>query len=154
MQTLDTGSTVNAAWMEHQILDHVKEALRITLDWKVPSVGLHQKLSSMHFTLKSFQRHLERLMCMEEEDGYMALVAETKPNLSVRVERLAMDHQCFRKSIDELLPELEYLCQVNSQNYEDVCQQIYELLDRVDRHDQAEVELLNDTFLLDEGGEG
>ena len=37
MQGFDTSSQANAAWMEHQILDHVKQALRVTLDWKVPS---------------------------------------------------------------------------------------------------------------------
>lgn len=150
----DTSSTVNAAWMEHQILDHIKQALRVTLDWKVPSVGLHQKLSSMHFTLKSFQRHLERIMVMEEEGGYMALVSETKPNLSSRVEILAHDHENFRESISDLLPEVEALCQYSSEGYEEICEQIYELLDRVDQHDHAEVELLNDAFLFDEGGEG
>ena len=154
MQVTDTKSAVQAAWMEHQILDHVKQALRVTLDWKVPSVGLHQKLSSMHFTLKSFQRHLERVMELEEEGGYMALVAETKPNMSARVDRLALDHQSFRASIGELLPEVEALCQINDEGYEEVCQQIYELLDQVDQHDHAEVELLNDAFLCDEGGEG
>ena len=154
MQGTDTSSTVNAAWMEHQVLDHIKQALRVTLDWKVPSVGLHQKLSSMHFTLKSFQRHLDRLMSMEEEGGYMALVAETKPNLCSRVDQLAMDHDSFRESIEELLPEVEALCQYSSEGYEDICEQIYQLLDRVDQHDHAEVELLNDAFLFDEGGEG
>ena len=39
MQGLDNRTQANAAWMEHQILEHVKNALRVTLDWKVPSVG-------------------------------------------------------------------------------------------------------------------
>ena len=154
MQGTDSSTTVNAAWMEHQILDHIKQAMRVTLDWKVPSVGMRQKLSSMQFTLKSFQRHLERLMSMEEQDGYMLLVAETKPNLSVRVERLAADHQNFRSSIEHLLPEIEALSEYNSEGFEGICQQIYDLLNRVDQHDHEEIELLNDAFLCDEGGEG
>lgn len=154
MLVTDTRTAVNAAWMEHQILDHIKQALRVTLDWKVPQVGMQQKLSSMQFTLKSFQRHLERIMNMEEQDGYMLLVAESKPNLSVQVERLSQDHDCFRRTIDELLPEIEALSEYNETGVEDICQQIYELLENVDRHDHAEVELLNEAFLCDEGGEG
>ena len=154
MQGTKTSSPLNAAWMEHQILDHIKQALRVTLDWKVPAVGIQQKLSSMQFTLKSFQRHLERLMNLEERDGYMVFVAETKPNMCYRVDRLAQDHQRFRESIEHLLPEVEALCEYQSEDFEDVCQQIYALLDSVDRHDEAEVELLQEAFLFDEGGEG
>ena len=154
MQAINTQSTANAAWMEHRILDHIKQALRVTLDWKVPSVGVHQKLSSMQFTLKSFQRHLDRLMNLEERDGYMVLVMETKPNLCCRVERLAEDHQRFRESIEQLIPEIESLCEFQNEQFEDICQQINDLLDRVDHHDEQEVELLQEAFLDDEGGEG
>ncbi len=154
MQGTETQSSLNAAWMEHQILDHIKKALRVTLDWKVPSVGAHQKLSSMHFTLQSFQRHLERLMSMEEENGYLLLVAESKPNLSTRVERLASDHQTFRESIDHLLPEMETLSSYDSEHFDRICNEVYSLLESVDQHDHDEIELLNDAFLCDEGGEG
>lgn len=154
MQGTDSRSSINAAWMEHQILDHIKQALRVTLDWKVPSVGAQQKLSSMHFTLKSFQRHLERLMSMEEENGYLRLVAEKKPNLSTRVERLEAEHQSFREAIDHLLPEMENLSTYDTDYFAEICRQIYSLLDHVDQHDHAEIELLNDAFLCDEGGEG
>jgi len=154
MQGIDAITPANAACMEHQILDHVKQALRVTLDWKVPSVGIARKFSSVQFTLKSFQRHLERLMELEEQDGYMALVAELKPNMSFRVDRLAQDHERFRNSLGRLLPEVDSLCEFQDQEFECVCQEIYELLDSVDRHDVEEVELLQETFLFDEGGEG
>jgi hypothetical protein len=154
MQGIDTSSPANAACMEHQILDHVKQALRVTLDWKVPTVGVARKLSSVQFTLKSFQRHLERMMNLEERDGYMTLVAELKPNMSFRVDRLAQDHDRFRESFFRLLPELEALCEYQNEAFEDVCRQIYDLLESVDRHDEEEVELLQETFLCDEGGEG
>ena len=154
MQGIDATTPANAACMEHQILDHVKQALRVTLDWKVPSVGIARKFSSVQFTLKSFQRHLERLMDIEEQDGYMALVAELKPNMGFRVDRLAQDHERFRKSLGRLLPEVDSLCEFQDQEFECVCREIYELLDSVDRHDEDEVELLQETFLFDEGGEG
>ena len=154
MPGIDTSSPANAACMEHQILDHVKQALRVTLDWNVPTVGVARKLSSVRFTLKSFQRHLERMMNLEEQDGYMVLVAEIKPNMSYRVERLAEDHKRFRESFHRLLPEVETLTEYQSEHFEDVCRQIYDLLDSVDRHDEEEVELLQETFLCDEGGEG
>ena len=154
MQGIDTRSQVNAAWMEHQILDHVKQALRVTLGWQVPAVGLSRKLSSVQFTLKSFQRHLERLMDLEEQDGYMVFVAETKPHLSVRVERLEHDHDQFRREIRHILPEVEALNEFEGEEFEHVCGEIAALLEEVDRHDIEEIELLHETLLFDEGGEG
>ena len=150
----DYKSQVHAAWMEHQILNHVKDALRVTLDWKVPSVGIQQKLSSVQFTLKSFLRHLERLMDIEEHDGYMALVAETKPNMHFRVERLERDHSDFRRAIEILLPNVESLNEFQNEEFLEACALIAELLNHVDRHDTDEVELLQEALLFDEGGEG
>lgn len=154
MQGIDTRSQANVAWMEHQILDHVKAALRVTLGWKVPTVGLSRKLSSVQFTLKSFQRHLERLMDIEEQDGYMSFVADSKPHLSERVEQLAGEHEQFRKEIRHLLPEVEALSEYQGEEFELLCEDIVALLEHVDRHDTEEVELLQESLLFDEGGEG
>ena len=154
MQGIDTRSQANVAWMEHQILDHVKEALRVTLSWQVPAVGLSRKLSSVQFTLKSFQRHLERLMDIEEQDGYMDVVAETKPHLSSRVERLEHDHDQFRREIRHLLPTVESLSEYSEEEIDTVCDEIIALLEDVDRHDKEEIELIQETLLFDEGGEG
>lgn len=140
--------------MEHQILDHVKNALRVTVDWKAPAVSMPRKLSSVQFTLKSFQRHLERLMAIEEEDGYMVVVAEAKPNLQYRIDQLAGDHDRFRRRVRAILPQLEDLTEWQQVDFEETCDKIRQLLNDVDRHDEEEVSLLQDSLLSDEGGEG
>ena len=28
-------STASTSWLEHKVLEHIKQALRVTLDWKV-----------------------------------------------------------------------------------------------------------------------
>lgn len=154
LQGIDHRSQVNAAWMEHQILDHVKDALRVTIGWRVPAVGLPRKLSSVQFTLKSFQRHLLRLIDIEEHGGYMEVVTETKPHLTAHVERLKEDHQQFRRHIEQLLPEVEALSEYDNMAFEGFCQEIASLLQQVDQHDREETALLQDTLLFDEGGEG
>ena len=68
----------NQCWVEHQTLTHIKEALRVTLRWDVPSIGLPRKLSSVTFTLGSFhrspvvRRFLARASCTAclEAEGY------------------------------------------------------------------------------------
>lgn len=154
MQATDPKSQANTACLEHEILNHIKQALRVTLGWKVPREGVSRKLSSVQFTLKSFQRHLERLMTIEEQDGYMSFVEEIKPNMHFRVDRLNRDHQRFRKSLEVLLPQVEALTEYDGEEIDATCAEICDLLDRIDRHDSDEIELLQDSMWLDEGGEG
>ena len=99
----------NQCWVEHQTLTHIKEALRVTLRWNVPSIGLPRKLSSVTFVLGSFHRHLERLMNLEEEGEYLACVEEAKPNLFHKVKALQHEHDQFRAALRDLLPPLEAL---------------------------------------------
>lgn len=154
MHGIDTHSQANVARMEHQILDHVKQALRVTLGWKVPDSGLSRKVSSVRFTFQSFQRHLERLLDLEEQDGYMVLVAELKPNMFSRVERLEHDHIVFRNALHNLMPEVEAVSEYQSEEFEEVCGEIHALLEKLDRHDEEEIDLLQESLLMDEGGEG
>jgi hypothetical protein len=154
MVACQVGSSASACWMEHQILEHVKQALRVTLRWKAPAVSLPQKMSSVAFTLKSFQRHLDRLMAIEEEDGYMAMVSEASPHLHQRIDHLASDHDRFRRQMNEIVPCVEALCEWQPVEFSEVCADIILLLDEIDSHDTQEISLLQDSLLLDDGGEG
>jgi hypothetical protein len=111
-------------------------------------------MSSVQFTMKSFSRHLLRMMDLEEVDGYMTEVRERKPNLESRVQRLERHHKEFRKRLKALAPEVDAMQGLPDDQFEYLCAQIADLLDRVDAHDVDEIELLQETLLLDEGGEG
>jgi hypothetical protein len=150
----DARALAQASCMEHQILDHVKSALRVTLDWKAPSIALSRKMSSVQFTTKSFARHLMRMMDLEESDGYMTIVREQKPHLEHRVKKLERQHAEFREYLEELTPEVASMAALPDDQFEFVCSRILDLLDRVDQHDLDEIELLQETLLCDEGGEG
>lgn len=154
MATLHENSTISTSWMEHQILEHIKQALRVTLDWQAPLISVPRKLSSLQFTVKSFQRHLERVMTIEEEGGYMREVLEAKPNLQNHIERLSKDHAHFRARVREILPELNGLSDWDEARFHDVCDHLRILLDDIDRHDMVEIELLEESLWTDEGGEG
>ena len=148
-----TESVAGASWMEHQILQHVKAALRVTIDWKAPSVSLPRKISSVRFTLKSFKRHVERLMALEEEGGYLSAVIEQKPYLQARVDKLAGDHARLRARIRRIVPALEELNEWQEVDFDRTCEEIRAMLADVDRHDVQEVDLLQE-LCSDEGGEG
>ena len=146
--------TASATWMEHRILDHVKQALRVTLNWKTPEVSLPRKLSSVQFTADSFLRHFERVMSIEEEGGYMAVVGDMKPYLQDRIDRLGGDHERFRARMQRLLPDIENLSEWDEARFHELCDELRVLLDDVDEHDALEISLLQEALLYDVGGEG
>jgi len=154
LATLQDNTAISALCMEHQILEHVKQAMRVTLNWHAPDVSMPRKLSSLQFTIKSFQRHLERVMNLEEEGGYMAEVVDAKPYLEDRISYLADDHRRFRDRLRRLLPELNAISEWEQPRFVEVCDDLSELLDAVDQHDKREIELLQESAVVDDGGEG
>lgn len=153
MTTLrDTNASVSL--LEHQILSHVKQALRVTLDWDAPEVSLPRKLSSLKFTMKSFRRHLERVMTIEEEGGYLDDVSAAQPNLQSQIESLQRDHNQFRSRIQQLATQLDSLSEWQEGRFGEQCEAIGQLLDDIDAHDEAEIDLLQESLLTDVGGEG
>jgi hemerythrin-like domain-containing protein len=154
MPTLQESSTLSTSLMEHRILGHVKQALRVTLNWNAPTVSMPRKLSSLKFTIKSFQRHLERVISIEEEAGYLIEVVDRKPYLEDRIDRLAGQHRRFRSRVRELAAELGAVNEWEDDRFHLVCGDISQLLEDIDMHDSAEIELLQETLLMDEGGEG
>lgn len=154
MPTLNGNSTASQACLERQILDHVKQALRVTLNWEAPVVSMPRKLSSLQFTIKSFQRHFDRVISIEESGGYMSEVAESKPHLENRVKNLQSDHSRFRTRLNQLKSELSDIHEWDEAGFEQACEELRRLLDDIDRHDASEVDLLQESLMTDEGGGG
>ncbi|TWT94040.1 hypothetical protein Pla108_37520 [Botrimarina colliarenosi] len=139
---------------EQQVFSHIKQALRVMVDWRAPSVSQSRKRSSVRFALRSFCRHLERLMSFEEEGGYLPGVSSVRPNWEHRVDLLRAEHKQLREHIGKLIPQIEDEGVWQSERFESACRAIRELLDEVDRHDRDEITLLQETHTMDEGGEG
>jgi Hemerythrin HHE cation binding domain len=147
-------SNVSAACLEHQIFEHIKQALLVTLNWQAPVVGMPRKLSSLQFTIKSFQRHFERVITIEETGGYMSDALDTKPYFQDRIEHLAEDHARFRERLRKLIPELNETKEWEEPRFERICNDLRALIADLDRHNEQEIELLQESTCVDEGGEG
>ncbi|MEO0530637.1 MAG: hemerythrin domain-containing protein [Planctomycetota bacterium] len=139
---------------EQQVFSHIKQALRVMVEWRAPSVSQGRKRTSVRFALRSFCRHLERLMEFEEEGGYLPSVAMQQPNWEHRVGTLKEEHQQLREQINRLAPQLDDEGVWQSERFDTACAAIRRLLDAVDAHDRDEIALLQETLLWDEGGEG
>jgi hemerythrin-like domain-containing protein len=152
-QAINLDTLARQALVEHQTLEHVMEALRITLDWPVPRRDLAAKLSSVRFMAQSFQRHLERLMAIEETDGYMLSARDRQPHLSTRFEELRAEHDCFRQVFRQLVPSLEAVTSQDATLFDNLCHELRDLLGQVRDHSQAETALIQEAFFLEVGGE-
>ena len=65
--------------VEQELLRHVMEGLRLSTTWQVLGPDASRKLSTLRFVTGSFQRHLERLLALEEYDGFMDKVLACAP---------------------------------------------------------------------------
>jgi hypothetical protein len=153
MPTLNE-SIASTACMEQRVFEHIKQALLVTLNWKAPVVAMPRKLSSLQFTMKSFQRHFERVLSIEEEGGFMADAMDAKPYFQDRVEQLAKDHVRFRERLKQLVPELNDTKEWEEPRFNRICDELRELIADIDRHNEREIELLQESALVDDGGEG
>lgn len=140
--------------VESDLLQALMEGLRAALAWEVRGEDCSRKLGTMRFIARSFQRHLERLIKLEEQDGYMDIVLEAKPFLSSRVNSLKHDHDAFRRALARLIHRLARVTAIDLATLEDVCGDFSELLDRLDVHHRREAKLFHEVFEQEEGGEG
>ena len=139
---------------EHQTLAFVTSALRSTMGWKFAGSDLSRKLASSLFVGQSFQRHLKRLLSLEEEEGYMDAVLSSHPELHEEVEKLRHEHDDFRRDLSRLLGRLRRVSPTDHEGFANVSADMEALLDRLETHSTKETDLIQQALLQDEGGEG
>jgi hypothetical protein len=138
--------------VEHQILAHIKDALRLTLETRVATISVGRKLSSVRFMAASFERHLQRLLDLEEDGGYMTLVQERKPDLLDQVLALRGEHAEFRQELRQIVGALENLApEGEEERFHGLCHKLHALVDRLDAHDAQEIHLLEQVLVGETG---
>ena len=79
---MDSHEVAQQMQVEHGLLQHLIQGLRATAAWPVPGPDASRKLSTLRFVAGSFQRHLERLLALEEFAG--VIIAWGIPYLACR----------------------------------------------------------------------
>lgn len=152
---MDQHAITRQTQVEHEMLRHLMEGLRITVGWQVEGTDAARKLSTLRFMVESFQRHLERLLALEEQEGYMDLVLTGQPRLARTVTALKAEHQTFRTEARRLEERLEHLPGTDRAGLAEVCTELLVLLRSLDAHRSKEIALLQEAFVQeDSGGEG
>jgi hemerythrin-like domain-containing protein len=138
--------------VEHGLLQYLIQGLRATLAWQVPGPDASRKLSTLRFIAQMFQRHLERLLALEEYDGYMGVVRATCPRLGRATDALRAEHEGFRTEARRIVLRLERLPNTDLAALGQVCTDLLALLEQVEGHSRKEMDLLQEAFERDEGG--
>jgi hypothetical protein len=149
---MDRQDVARQTKVEHELLRHLIEGLRATVAWPVPGPDASRKLSTLRFIAQSFQRHLERLLAVEEYEGYMGLVREASPRLSRAADALRAEHEPFRTEAGRVVLRLERLPGTDPAALGRVCDDLLALLGRIEQHSRKEMALLQEAFGQDEGG--
>jgi hypothetical protein len=139
---------------EHKMLTLLIEGLHNTLAWKVQGTDFTRKLSTLRFITHSFQRHLERVLALEEFHGYMDLVLQASPQLGNSVDALRQEHQQFRKETSHIVHRFEHASPTDGDSFSRICGDLVDLLNKLDAHNKKEINLMQEAFDQDEGGEG
>jgi len=148
-------SIVRHTEVEHETIAHIRDAVRDAIN--NPAEGtedLSRKISSVRFVAQSFQRYLERMLALEEHDGYMAVICETRPNFETKVQALRQDHERFRSQIRQIIPGLERVTAQQPDVFSSICSALLELVNGVTKHNAKEATLLHEALIQDVGGEG
>lgn len=142
--------------VENSLMKYLIEGMRHMLAWKTDGPEFARKLSTFRFIAGSFQRHLERLLNLEERDGYMKIVLEEKPNpnMAEAVAALKQEHGEFRKAIERILERLEKVTPSDHATLSSIEGDVNRLLDQFQAHTTKEADLMQEAFERDDGGEG
>ena len=138
--------------VEHELLQYLIQGLRAAAAWSVPGPDASRKLSTLRFVAGSFQRHLERLLTLEEYDGYMGLVRATSPRLGRAADALRVEHEHFRSEAWRVAQRLERLPSSDREALKQVCAELLALLAQIESHNEKEMTLVHEAFGQDEGG--
>ncbi len=149
---MDGQDVARQTQIEHEMLGHLIGGLRVTAGWQVPGPEAARKLSTLRFLAGSFQRHLERLLALEEGDGYMGLALAASPQLARATAALKAEHDRFRAEARRVVQRLESLPAEEALGA--ACGELLALLADVEAHSRKEVALVQEAFGQDEGGEG
>jgi hypothetical protein len=139
--------------VEQELLRHLMEGLRRSTTWQVQGPDASRKLSTVRFVTASFQRHLERLLALEEYDGFMDKVLACAPHLGRATKALRTEHDSFRSETSRVVQQLERLQADDLDALEKLGGELLALLDRIEGHNRKEMALLLEAFGRDEGGE-
>jgi len=150
----DAQEIAQQADVELAILLSIEHSLRIALQWMTRDRGNSHKLATLRFTARSFERHLTRTRVLADHGGYMHSITDVNPHLAGKVRALSEVREELQADFERIILRLEYVSPDNAPAFGEVCGALERYLEQLKTHGQTERELLQHSFVQEEGGEG
>ena len=148
---MDRSATEQQALFEHQLLAHIAEALRTTIDWALRTQDCSSRLPSLRFIASSFHRHLEHILELEEREGYLPAVDSRRhADLRGQIDELRAEHDRFRQRLSVAVDRLEQVSACDYLTVGEVCTGLMALLDEINDHNRREMLLIEEVRERDE----
>lgn len=138
---------------ESDAVQNLKAALREAISWDARVVGMKRKVQGVRFVIEALERHLRRLMDLEEREGCLAWIEEAKPSYCTRLAALNAEHDRFRMRLQEIVPLWENAAMLDLDAFNDLCDSVRSFLASIERHEMRERDLMFSALCDDEGGE-
>lgn len=151
---MDRQSIATQLQIEQGLIGHIEASLRAVLEWKTEPSNVSRKLSTLRFIAETLHRQLERLMAIDEYDGYMSHVLHSSPQFASAVAVLKNDHEALRLELNQIVARLERTSSEEVAAVDAACDDVRNFLAGYDEHNEREVELLQNSLLRDIGGRG
>lgn len=139
---------------ELAILLKIEQSLQLVLQWMTRNRGNGHKLSTLRFTARSFERHLTRMRVLADHSGYMQAITDGNPHLATAVIELKDRRRDLQVAFERIILRLEFVSPNDEAVFEDVCTELTRYLEKLEKHGQKEMELLQHSFAQEQGGEG
>lgn len=148
---MDRSATEQQALFEHELLAHIAEALRTTIDWALRTQDCSSRLPSLRFIANSFHRHLEHILELEEREGYLPAVDSRRHvDLRRQIEELRREHDRFRNCLRVAVERLELVSASDYLTVGEVCSGLVVLLEEINDHNHREMLLIEKVRERDE----
>lgn len=139
------------AQVEQSMLENARYGLIASLDWKTKGETFARKLSTVRFAVRNYHQHLERVLSLEEYDGYMDVVINQCPNWSERVTELRDEHDEFRRRWDDLMTKLDRMMPTDADGLAELAATIRKAMDDFEKHNSKETSLIQEALNTDVG---
>jgi iron-sulfur cluster repair protein YtfE (RIC family) len=117
----------------------------------IPSRNRKPWLTELAQRFDHLTAHLQRMMAIEEEDGYLTPVIDNRPGLASQVELLRHEHDELRCLTENLGTTVHNLKPEDNLIIADTCMRIQTYLGHVQRHEEHENHIVLYTLTEDIG---
>lgn len=152
--TAEAREMAKQAEVELAILLSLERSLLIALEWTTHDRAISYKLSTLRFAATSLARHLERTRILADFGGYLHLITDAHPHLAAEVKELRDVRGTLQAGFERTMFQLEYVPSADVASFDHVCSQLEQHLTDLRALGQKETELLQHSFVQEEGGSG